>query len=91
MTLSGAEREARYGFRHKKLRQALADRVARGEVICWRCGELIQPGTAWDLGHNDDGAPQKYAGAEHRKCNRSAALRALFASRTSEPRVSRDW
>lgn len=42
--------------------------------MCARCGEPIDPLEAWDLGH-DDLNPGRYAGAEHRACNRRTAGR----------------
>jgi hypothetical protein len=63
-----------YGTRHQKLRAMWAPLVARGEVKCARCGRLIAPGTAWDLGHSDDRLA--YRGPEHaNKCNRAAGGR----------------
>lgn len=63
-----------YGTRHRNLRTQWAPRVATGTVPCWRCGDLIAPGTAWDLGHTDDRSG--YGGPEHaRACNRSAGGR----------------
>ena len=54
--------------------------VAAGLVNCARCGELIEPGTPWDLGHADDGLD--YNGPEHAYCNRSAPHRCV---------TSREW
>jgi hypothetical protein len=39
-------------------------------VDCARCGERIEPGEPWDLGH-DDVDRSRYTGPEHRRCNRS--------------------
>ena len=36
---------------HRRMRKELAPLVAGGLVNCARCGEPIEPGTAWDLGH----------------------------------------
>jgi hypothetical protein len=36
------------------LRAELAPVVESGEAICWRCGELIEVGQPWDLGHDDE-------------------------------------
>jgi hypothetical protein len=44
--------------------------VAAGIVRCSRCGELIEVGAAWDLGHVDDDR-SRYSGPEHRACNRA--------------------
>jgi hypothetical protein len=86
MMLSPAEKYRRYGERHQRLRKQLAGRVATGTVACARCGGLIQPGQAWDLGHRDGGEPYEYAGPEHARCNRATARPSL-----SVPRVSRRW
>jgi hypothetical protein len=59
----------RYGRRHRVLRAREARRVATGTVRCARCGGLIHPGTAWDLGHVD--GTDVYAGPEHASCNRA--------------------
>jgi hypothetical protein len=66
--------EARYGTSHKKTRQELEPLVLGGGVRCWRCGEPIRPGEPWDLGHVD-GDPSRYAGPEHRACNRATTGR----------------
>ena len=64
-----------YGAAHQQLRREWAPKVRTGSVICPRCGESIQPGEPWDLGH-DDNDRTKYNGPEHRdRCNRSAAGR----------------
>ena len=65
---------------HRKLRKEFAPMVAAGLVNCARCGELIEPGTPWDLGHADDGLD--YNGPEHAYCNRSAPHRCV---------TSREW
>jgi hypothetical protein len=57
---------------HQKLRNRWARDVARGEVECARCGEPIWPEEPWDLGHVD-GDKTRYAGPEHRACNRATA------------------
>jgi len=68
-------RQARgYDANHDRLRLQWAPKVAAGTVTCWRCGELIAPDQAWDLGHK---TATQYGGPEHaRQCNRSAAGRA---------------
>jgi hypothetical protein len=63
-----------YGVRHKVIRERLRPSVEAGRVRCARCGELIAPGEPWDLGHVD-GDPTRYAGPEHRACNRATAGR----------------
>jgi hypothetical protein len=57
--------------------------VEAGATLCARCGELIIPGEPWDLGH-DDYDRSRYAGPEHRRCNRATAGRMT-------PRWSRRW
>lgn len=59
-----------YGYRHRQLRAQWKQRVDAGEVTCWRCGQLVQPGSAWDLGHDDEDRT-KYRGPEHTACNRA--------------------
>jgi hypothetical protein len=39
---------------HKVMRRRLAP-VATGTVECAHCGELIEPGSPWQLDHRDDG------------------------------------
>jgi hypothetical protein len=48
--------------------------VATGQIRCVRCGEVIASGEAWDLGHVD-GDKTRYAGPEHRGCNRATSGR----------------
>lgn len=63
-----------YGGKHQRLRAKWKPLVAAGLVTCWRCGELIEPGECWDLGHDD--VTRAYRGPEHdRRCNRSAGGR----------------
>lgn len=71
------QRQARgYDKRHYAKRKRLAPLVATGTVRCWRCGEYIQQGQAWDLGH-DDHDRSKHRGPEHAgPCNRAAGGRA---------------
>jgi hypothetical protein len=70
-------RQARgYNSGHDQLRTNWAPQVAKGTVTCWRCGQRIQPGEPWDLGH-DDHDRTITRGPEHAaRCNRSAAGRA---------------
>lgn len=72
-----------YGPEHKRLRAAWAPRVASGQVACGRCGQVIAPGEAWDLGHTDDRTG--YRGPEHAaRCNRRAAGRVGAQRRATE-------
>lgn len=78
-----------YGAAHRRVRAAWRPVVAAGGVSCARCGALIRPSEAWDLGHVD-GDKSRYAGPEHRACNRSAGAtfgnvrRRLFGKVRSE-------
>jgi hypothetical protein len=63
-----------YGGQHRKLRASLAPVVAAGQATCWRCGERIDPGGPWHLGH-DDNDRSIYRGPEHVRCNVSTASR----------------
>jgi hypothetical protein len=69
-----------YGWDHQRLRESLRPAVEAGEVDCWRCGLRIEPGSLWDLGH-DDRDRSVYRGPEHRGCNRAASAHALNDSR----------
>jgi hypothetical protein len=69
-----------YGPVHKRLRAAWAALVEAGQVWCARCGKWIEPGTPWDLGH-DDNDRSLYTGPEHRACNTAAAARKTHAIR----------
>ena len=66
---------------HRLTRKALVPVVASGNAKCVRCGEPIEPGTPWDLGHNDRD-PSIHSGPEHAKCNRGAPGRCV---------TSREW
>ena len=72
VTIRRSTTERGYGNEHQRLRKVWAPHVERGEVRCARCGRLIQPGTPWDLGH-DDNDRSVYSGPEHRRCNRRTA------------------
>jgi hypothetical protein len=78
VTFGKAKTSARgYGISHQRLRKKWAARVERGEVYCTRCGKWIQPGTPWDLDHDDadsivtGGSRTNYLGPSHRGCNRA--------------------
>lgn len=77
-----------YGARHQHIRASWVPRVNAGYVDCARCGQLIQPSEAWDLGH-DDNDRSAYVGPEHQSCNRSAGGRE--ARRRERNSFSRDW
>ena len=64
-----------YGADHRRRRAEFAPDVALGLIACWRCGGRIEPGEAWDLGH-DDLDRTITRGPEHAgQCNRSVAGR----------------
>ena len=63
---------ARYwNSRHRGLRAQLVPFVEAGLARCARCGEPIEPGSRWHLGH-DDLDPSRYNGPEHAWCNERA-------------------
>jgi len=67
-------RESRgYGAHHRRLRERYRLLIDGGAVVilCARCRRRILPGEAFDLGHVD-GDKSRYAGPEHRRCNRLA-------------------
>jgi hypothetical protein len=70
---SGVDESAGYGRAHQTLRRALTPAVAAGLARCVRCGELIEAGAPWDLGHDDlDRSITRCP--EHRRCNRSTVV-----------------
>lgn len=84
-----------YGATHQAERRRWEPLVAKGDVMCARqgskcTGQPIQPGQAWDLGHNDDRTG--YNGPECVPCNRGAGARNATAVRMDRQAVTlRDW
>lgn len=70
----GSRQQRGYGAEHEAERKRWAPLVATGNVKCWRCGEFIPPGAAWDLGHHDTDRT-KYRGPECVGCNRATSGR----------------
>lgn len=66
--------ERGYGADHRRTRDDWAPLVNAGLVTCWRCSKLIQPGSPWDLGHDDEDRTI-YRGPEHPRCNRRAGAK----------------
>lgn len=91
----GTTTERGYGTDHQRIRRQWKPIVEAGGVRCWRCNELIHPGTRWDLGH-DDHDRSRYRGPEHAACNRRAGgikgnrspLRRLPSSPAPPPKVT---
>ena len=82
-----------YGLKHKTQRAKWVKRVDAGGVDCARCGQPIEPGRPWDLGHTEDRTG--WTGPEHRACNRKAGGRngamVTNAMRRKGVQVSRVW
>lgn len=74
-----------YGAGHQRERARWAKEVEAGRAICWRCRRPIQPGSPWDLGHDDHDRTQ-YRGPEHRACNRGAGARKVNQQRRTRRR-----
>lgn len=66
-----AIKRSRYNHGHRRTRLAWSFQVDSGCVNCARCGEWIDPGTAWDLDHMPDGTSRP----SHAACNRAAITR----------------
>lgn len=85
----GSTTERGYGTAHQRKRERWQARINAGEqVTCWRCAEkgephLIEPGDAWDLGH-DDNDRTKYRGPECVSGNRATAGRKAEVERNSQ-------
>jgi|ERR687898_2473692 hypothetical protein len=63
----------RYGAAHKRVRAHFLLRMEAGETFnCWRCRQLIDPRSKWDLGHVDGGGRLP----EHVHCNRATMTHA---------------
>ena len=78
-----------YGHAHRALRERLKPYVEAGMMRCDRCGQLIPPGTPWDVAHVDGTERTVYSPrlVEHRKCNRATARH----KKQQGLRVSRVW
>lgn len=61
--------ERGYGYAHKKLRKEWVALVEQGGVHCARCSKPIEPGSPFDLDHNEDRTG--YIGVSCRPCNRA--------------------
>jgi len=80
-----------YGHRHQQERKRWAPLVESGQTVCARCRRPIVPGEPWDLGHVD-GSKTRYAGPEHRRCNRQTEWHGVKRPRrVVRRRVSRQW
>ena len=67
---------AKYGYKHRRLREQWRPRVERGEVACclpWCGGLMILPGEPWDLAH-DPMDPSRTLGPAHAACNRNTSF-----------------
>lgn len=79
-----------YGAAHQRLRRQWAPLVAAGGVVCAKCGQRIQRGQRWDLGHVPGSGRRLYRGPEHRECNR-ATNGTERAIRDPQPRPRTRW
>ena len=75
-----------YGAAHQRERKRWESQVRSGLVDCVRCGQRIESGDQWDLGHTPDRTA--WTGPEHATCNRSEGGtrgRAMQSGRTLRP------
>jgi hypothetical protein len=85
-----------YGAIHKHLRERYRLLIGEGSVVlCARCRKRLLPGEPFDLGHVDRDRT-RYAGPEHRRCNRVAGAKSGAAvtnarRRACEPEYVRSW
>ncbi|MGH3500743.1 MAG: hypothetical protein ACRDQA_07575 [Nocardioidaceae bacterium] len=89
MPREGSTTTRGYGTSHQRLRARWAPVVAAGGATCARCGEPIEPGDAWDLGHAGTGRVL-YSGPEHATCNRHAGQHAGERG-DPQPRPRTNW
>ena len=88
--MAGSTTARGYGAAHKAERKRLAPTVAKGQTPCARCGQLIEVGEPWDLGHTDDRTG--WTGPEHADCNRAAGARTRNARARARKQVDeRPW
>jgi len=80
------EKAGTYGVAHQAARKRWGRLVRQGRVSCARCGQLIAPGSTWELDHADDG--HGYLGPSHRRCNRAAGAVKTNVARASALRAS---
>ena len=84
-----------YGAQHQRERRKWEPAVAKGDVMCARqgpkcIGKPIQPGQAWDLGHNDDRT--QWTGPECVPCNRGAGgANGAAVANAKRQTVTREW
>jgi hypothetical protein len=70
-----------YGAAHQRMREQLLEAFVPGQP-CARCGQPILAAADADLGH-DDQDRSKYAGLEHKRCNRATSGRARRGSQSA--------
>ena len=63
---------------HKAMRRRLDPVVQTGTVTCARCGELIEPGSKWQLDHRNGG--RGWLGPSHQRCNARAGWEKMVTS-----------
>jgi hypothetical protein len=60
-------------------------------VLCRRCDKPIEPGTPWDLGHDDQDRTRP-AMPERRRCNRSQVFEREHAAKADDAAAEgRKW
>lgn len=92
MPRAGSRQARGYGWQHDQERKRWRPKVDAGLVNCARCGQPIEPGRPWDLGHTDDRTA--WTGPEHATCNRRAgAVNGALVSHAGKhaTRSSRQW
>jgi hypothetical protein len=86
--MTGQGRTFRNGYtgKHRVLRNKIKQAMDLGQVFaCWRCGEPIQPGQPWELGH-DDVDRSIWRGPEHRGRECPAGGNRATAGRRQPPK-----
>ena len=91
MPKQGNTTERGYGHKHQQKRAEYQRVVDAGAGECWRCGDAINPGDEWQLGH-DDHDRSKYRGIECVTCNeREGGRKGAAIVNAARAMTIRDW
>ena len=91
MPSQGNTTQRGYGRQHQLKRAEYQKVVDAGAGECWRCGQPVNPGDPWQLGHDDHDRTQ-YRGIECIPCNESTGGRnGAAVTNAARAMTIRDW